>query len=47
MIESEEFINEEHPSKKNVREQDVYEKIKLLGTGSFGRAYLVKEKNTG
>ena len=28
------------------KEEDFYEKIKLLGEGSFGKAFLVKSKQT-
>jgi NIMA (never in mitosis gene a)-related kinase len=29
------------------RECDIYKRIKLLGSGSYGRAYLVREVATG
>ena len=33
--------------KKIASENDIYERLKLLGQGAFGEAYLVKEKSTG
>ena len=41
MFDSEEFDG------KPEREQDIYQRVKLLGSGSFGKAYLVKEIKTG
>lgn len=36
--------SEDHPVEK---EADIYKRIKLLGSGSYGRAFLVKEISTG
>ena len=41
MFDSDEFDT------KPEKEQDIYQRVKLLGSGSFGKAYLVKEKKTG
>lgn len=36
------MIDSQDDDSKIEKEQDIYQRVKLLGTGSFGKAYLVK-----
>ena len=40
------YINQYPPIKPDIKENETFKKIRLIGRGSFGKVYLIKSKTT-